>query len=255
LTSYTDANNKVTSYGYNTSNDLTKITTPAGTVTDLTYDTQHRVKTIIYEIGTTSTLWPETTFSYSPGSSTSPSSGTTTVVDPDGNAVTNPNGNTTTYTYNAFDEIIKTTDSYTHAVTTGWDADGQGSSFADNAGNTTTLGYSADGLNNLDSVLAPAEASGNTVGSVPARDGHRPARQLHRVQLRHGRQRRRHHPGGGRDGQRGVTDLQCPVAVLGVGESRLLRRLGRRRVRRIYRRDRAAVHRDQPERRGHHLRL
>jgi RHS repeat-associated protein len=46
LTSYVNPDGKTTSYGYNASNDLTTITDARGTVTTITYDTEHRVTEI-----------------------------------------------------------------------------------------------------------------------------------------------------------------------------------------------------------------
>jgi RHS repeat-associated protein len=87
LIAYTDASGNTTHYHYE-SYDLTKITTPKGNVTKLTYDGQHRIHNITRTTNGEHTTGPTTKFTYyALGSAPAPCTAqqkATVVTDPDG---------------------------------------------------------------------------------------------------------------------------------------------------------------------------
>jgi RHS repeat-associated protein len=147
LTKYTDANGKQTTYGY-TDKLLTSITTPAGKVTKLEYDSDNRVTHIIQTDNAEHTKGPTTTFTYYPaGSAPSPCTSkqkATVVKDPDGND--GESGHKTTYCANVLDEVEQTVDA---------------------SGNATESSYNP--LGNLISTTAAAPGTGES-GDVESLD-------------------------------------------------------------------------------------
>ncbi|PZF61821.1 hypothetical protein DEI81_10535 [Curtobacterium sp. MCBD17_013] len=109
ITSYTDADGAVTSFGY-TGQDLTSITAPTGAVTTITYDSSDRVTEVDQQ----------NTSAGSPGTSTTrltyPSSSQTLVAGPDTDA---------TQAVSAVPHTTYTVDSTNHLVTTAVDAAGR----------------------------------------------------------------------------------------------------------------------------------
>jgi YD repeat-containing protein len=121
LHTYTDANSKTTTYGYDSSGNLTSITDPLGNVTLISYDSQRRVTQYIRTTNVGHTTGPTTTFTYyavgslpvgSPCASTEQE---TIVKDPDGNG--GASGHTTTYCSNGYDQVTKTVDADGNAGT------------------------------------------------------------------------------------------------------------------------------------------
>ncbi len=147
LLTATDAGGGVTTYAYDSSQRITKITSPAGRQITIGYVGDHYGTSSVGSL--TLVTDPATgaghTF-YFDGSGFSTTAGGGTATD----TVTDPDGNKTVYTYNPDDQIIKTTDALGHArsasygpdgnVTTAVDAMGNGNT----SGNTSTNSYDAD---------------------------------------------------------------------------------------------------------------
>jgi RHS repeat-associated protein len=126
LATYTDANGKVTHYGY-TGNTLTSITDPTGEVTKFAYDGQHRVTEIVRTTNTEHTKGPTTKFTYDEvGHAPSPCTSTqkaTIVKDPDWSEA-KPKKHETTYCSNVLDEVEKTVDAEGHETSAKYNAFG-----------------------------------------------------------------------------------------------------------------------------------
>jgi RHS repeat-associated protein len=113
LVSFTDANGKITKYGY-AGTKLASITDPTGEVTKFEYDGQHRVTAIIRTTNAEHTTGPTTRFVYDEvGHAPSPCTATekaTIVRDPDWREA-KPGLHETTYCANVLDEVEKTINS------------------------------------------------------------------------------------------------------------------------------------------------
>jgi RHS repeat-associated protein len=174
LTSYTDAASKVTSFTYSTANDLTKITTPAGTVTDIAYSADgwyHAVSSITRETDTSAHTGPTAAFSIGASDSDCPSgaAGKTTVTlkDHSGAAI-----ETNKFCFDHQDRVIKSYDGLNRPssadLTPGGSFDSSDpASGTNNQGGVTNYTYAAgtssDGSagENLTQVQGPANSSGN----------------------------------------------------------------------------------------------
>lgn len=148
LTSYTDANSKVTKYGYS-GTKLASITDPLGNVVKFEYDSKHRVTKIIRTTNSEHTTGPTTRFVYyEAGEAPSPctsSQKATIVRDPDWKE-SKPTEHETTYCANVLDEVEQTIDAEGHATTAKYDGLGNGT---------------------LTTAAAPGESgSGNKISSV-----------------------------------------------------------------------------------------
>ncbi len=122
--SFTDARGNTTSYGYNSSGELTSVTDPLSNETTYTYD---------------------------------PAGRTITMTSPRGNAAgADATDFTTSYAYNAEDDLTSQTDPDGDVTSYGYDADGNRTSVTDPDGNTTSYGY--NGRGELTSVTAPGGA-------------------------------------------------------------------------------------------------
>ena len=156
MTSYTDANGKVTGYGYDLHGNLNSITTPEGRVTTLTYDSSDRVTgvTRVTNLPTTG-AGPTTGYSYAPGSASSPTTGKTTVTD--------PRSHTWEYVYNASDEVTSVKDPLLHSKARTYSPNGNVATLTDGVSQVTNLTY--DSNNNLTKSAAPASGTGQTAAA------------------------------------------------------------------------------------------
>jgi RHS repeat-associated protein len=165
LTSYTDANAKVTKYGYS-GTKLASITDPLGNVIKFEYDSKHRVTKIIRTTNSEHTTGPTTRFVYyEAGEAPSPCTSNqkaTIVRDPDWKE-SKPTEHETTYCANVLDEVEQTVDAEGHATTAKYDG----------LGNST-----------LTTAAAPGESgSGNKISSVYDSTGRNLMCQLNGAEL------------------------------------------------------------------------
>jgi RHS repeat-associated protein len=129
LLSTTTASDKTTTYAYDSAGDLTKLTSPLGEITTMGYDAAGRL---------------------------------TSKTSPRGNVSgATASEFTTTYTYDADDRLLTTTDPLGHTTTTTYDKVGNIITTTDPRGNTTTNTY--DAANHLTKVTA---ANGTTTTST-----------------------------------------------------------------------------------------
>ncbi len=213
LLTTTDPLGRTTTTTYNAFDEPTSITDPAGVTTTFTYDAHGNLLSQSTPDGSTTVT---TTYTYgdaNPGdvtgitdpnghtwalaydaqgdlvSVTNPTGDqTTSTYDADGNrtSVTSPEGNTagankarytTTYAYDADNELISTTNPLGQTTTASYDADGNVVGTTDPSGHTTTYAYDAD--NELTSTTNPTghttstsyDKDGNVVASTDA-NGH-----------------------------------------------------------------------------------
>ena len=166
VSTYTNGRNKTTTYTYNTVGNLIKVTEPLAVETEFGRDpggtgllvsiTDPRDKVTTYgydaEANLTSTVMPlgnVTTMGYDAAGRL------TSVVDPRGNATgANPADYTTTFSYNATDQVLTTISPLGHVTTFAYDDAGNLTSVTDPNTNATSYGY--DAANNLTSVTDAA---------------------------------------------------------------------------------------------------
>jgi RHS repeat-associated protein len=140
LTSYTDANGKVTKYGYH-GTLLASVTDPLGNVTKFEYDGQHRAKTIIRTTNTEHTTGPTTRLLYyetgsTPGEYCTTNQKATLIRDPLWTKPTEEKegkefklaAHETLYCVNVLDEVEKTLDAEGHETEAAYNALGGTSS-------------------------------------------------------------------------------------------------------------------------------
>ncbi len=173
LTVYTDAAGHETKYAY-TGDLLTRISSPAGRVTKLEYDSENRIKEVVRTDNAEHTTGPSTTFTYYGfGSAPTPCASTqkaTVVKDADGND--GKSGHTTTYCANAKDEIEKTADASGNVTEASYNPFGDLTSTtaatpgSGESGNVQSLGYDESGLNLL-CVVTGATSKSSSCPSRP----------------------------------------------------------------------------------------
>jgi RHS repeat-associated protein len=166
LTSVTDPNTKVTSYEYDGSGDLTKITDPAGHVTLLTYVNPAggdvRVKTITRTTDVNNTTGPTWTFNYYGADTTT--CGTTT-NNLGKTIVTDPLGHNTTYCYDTGDRSTSVIDANGNVAGASYTPNSDPSTTTDQ-GHTTSFQY--DGNATTPSTYDPTAANNMTKATEPA---------------------------------------------------------------------------------------
>lgn len=147
-TSSTDARGKTTSYAYSPVGDLTSITTPEGFITSYTYDSSSRLTAIVNPRGNTPGSNPAeytTTFDYNASNQVT--------------AVHDAAGNTTSYVYNTDGRLVTATDPKSHTTSYSYDAAGQltGTQGPDPAIPAATTSYDANG-----NTAAATDTAGRT---------------------------------------------------------------------------------------------
>lgn len=187
VTSYKNGRGNTTSFGYDAAGNLTSTTAPGSVLTQygrdarglLTSITDPRSKTTTFTrdadgnvTAITTPLGEQTTLGYNAGDRL------TSVVDPRGNvAGADPADFTTSYAYDAADDLTSATDPLGHATSWSYDAAGNPSSRTDANGHTTSWDYNA--ADDLTAVTAPGgavtsyayDAAGNLNGRTDA-DNH-----------------------------------------------------------------------------------
>lgn len=168
LQTATDASGGVTHYGYDSSERLVGITSPAGRDITFSYNANSQIAAMTYVTNAascnisapTAATCPGDTyaFAYTQPSSTGATCTRSTRTGCGITVVTDPNSNQTTYDWNSSDEIVKTIDALGHAHSGDFNPNGDQVSLADNSNDLTSLGYSSDGLNNPTSVSLPTGA-------------------------------------------------------------------------------------------------
>ncbi len=127
-----DTGGGMTSYGYDSSYRITKITSPQGNIVTLTYDATNRVTSITYVTNTMTLAGDTYLFTYTAPTATDPQTvstwGSTVVKDPLWTAGT---GHTTTYLWNADDQIMQVTDGMGRHRAATFDPNGDGLSATD----------------------------------------------------------------------------------------------------------------------------
>ncbi|MEU9277184.1 LamG-like jellyroll fold domain-containing protein [Streptomyces sp. NPDC048341] len=163
-----DANNKTTSYAYDSAGDLAQVTAPSGLRTSYTYDALGRRLTAT-EVSDTYPNGITTNYTYDADDrlltrtdpaitdavqgTTTHTARTTYAYDDDGNttsvAVADTTGGdatrTTSWTYNSHDQVDSVTDPLGHETSYGYDAHGNRASETDADGNAYTYSYSPTG--------------------------------------------------------------------------------------------------------------
>ncbi|MYZ15309.1 RHS repeat domain-containing protein, partial [Streptomyces sp. SID337] len=126
------AEGKTTTFGYDTSRRLTKITTAEGRVTVFTYDNANRVTSMLRatELNGSGHTGPTWTYKYSADSPTA--AGTTTVTDPEQHA--------TKYQHDGDGQVDEVTDALGHKRSTKYDANHNIDTATDAMGTGTTPG-------------------------------------------------------------------------------------------------------------------
>ncbi|MBI2774213.1 MAG: RHS repeat protein, partial [Chloroflexi bacterium] len=144
----------VTTYEYNSKNDLTRITDPRGFTTERTYDPSTNVL-LTERRQIDAATYATTTYAYAdpanpglPTAITGPRGSVTALqYDAAGNLVrkTDPDGNATTYAYDALGRQTTVIDPEGHATTTAYDAADRVTSVADALGHVTQYAYDLAG--------------------------------------------------------------------------------------------------------------
>jgi RHS repeat-associated protein len=160
LTDYQDPAGHHTLYGYDASNRLNQITTPAGNVTKITYDgTTNRVASVMRTTDTGHTTGPTTTYAYSSSSPCTTGQNKTVVTD--------PNGHQTTYCSEAAtDRVVAMTDAAGNNAATTYTANGDAATLVDAPGGansaTTTLSHDLAGAMPTNNLMGIAGSLGET---------------------------------------------------------------------------------------------
>ncbi len=151
LTSYTDPAGKVTTYGYNAAGLLSQIVTPAGRKTNLVYDTQGRVTSIMRVTSLSGTdTGPTTTYAYTDSSVTYTDSMGTVHTYPGKTVVTDANSKATTHYFDPSGRVLRTVDALGRNRSRGYTVNSDVNSAVDglgtgtSAGNTTTSTFDGD---------------------------------------------------------------------------------------------------------------
>jgi len=173
LLTATDTGGGITSYGYDSSARINKITSPAGKVVTLTYDAANRVTSLTY-VTNLSTLAGDTyLFAYTAAGSTG-GNGTTVVQDPLYNAGVSTSAHTTTYHWNPDDQVVDATDGAGRHRATTFDPNGDGLSATDGLGtglgtdgNTSTNTYD-NTAHNGQTTWNPLTSQGAPLAGGPA---------------------------------------------------------------------------------------
>lgn len=132
-TSVTDPDGHKTTYGYDAAGNITTLTNQSGAVTTYTYDKADEPTKVTYSSGTTTA--------------------TSLVYDPDGHRVSMADGTgTSTWSYDAFGEIVAETDGAGATVGYAYDNDGNQTSIVYPAGTAQTVTQAFDKANRLKSV-------------------------------------------------------------------------------------------------------
>ncbi len=131
--SVTDPDNRKTTYGYDAAGNVTKVTSPSNAITTYAYDKADEPTGVSYSDGKTAA--------------------TSIVYGPDGHRVSMSDGTgTTTWSYDAFGEIVSETDGAGATIGYGYDADGNQTSIIYPAGAGQTVTQTFDKANRLSSV-------------------------------------------------------------------------------------------------------
>jgi RHS repeat-associated protein len=141
LATYTDASGNATTYGYDSSGRLNKVTTAGGRITKVTYDTAGRVATVNRVNNNTAETGDVTTYSYGQTDSRCANSSSTTGVT----KVTDARGGVTSYCPSTTDlSAADVIDPLGHHKSATYDS--QGHITAQGTGSSlTTTGYNANG--------------------------------------------------------------------------------------------------------------
>jgi RHS repeat-associated protein len=172
LTSYTDPSGAITSYGYNTANDLTSITDPpqnggARPTTTVGFTVGHKVDWIKYAKTTAGAVY-QFDFAYSDpyvarcANGRPVPSGTaasTNVVN-----LSDPQGGTTTYCYDRSDRVTRVIDGVGNLRDKGYTTNSDVSSYTSANSQVFRLGH--DTNSNLTSASSPSSGSGQTAATT-----------------------------------------------------------------------------------------
>jgi RHS repeat-associated protein len=142
LSSITDPDSNVTSFGYASNGDITSIAAPGSRTIDIAYNSAQQVSTLTQVGSAGSPAW---TFNYA-------SSTTTQATDPD--------GDTTTYTSDNADRVTKTTDALGQNRSTTWTSDNNVASAADAQSNVSAFTWDST-TDVLDKESLPTGAAGS----------------------------------------------------------------------------------------------
>jgi RHS repeat-associated protein len=142
VTSTIDAAGGHAAFGYDAGNRMTSRTDPDGNTTTFAYDS------VVNLTAQTTPLGEKTSYTYDADGRRS------TAVDPRGNAPgANAAAYTTTYAYNADNDLISVTDALKHVTKYSYDSAGRRTKVTDPAGAATAFAY--DAANRLTAVTAP----------------------------------------------------------------------------------------------------
>jgi RHS repeat-associated protein len=143
LTSYVDPANHTTTYAYDGHGDLTKITTAQGNITKFAYagasSGDYRVTSVTRLVKPTDSTGPTRAYAYYTGGSPCATSDEGRTVE------TNELGYSTTYCYNASDQVDTSVDPDGHTTSKSFTADGNVAQLTTPTGGTAVLGYQNPG--------------------------------------------------------------------------------------------------------------
>lgn len=146
---------------YDGNDNVTQATAPTGAVTSYTYNPGDELATKLAPPDTSGTSQPETSYAYDPAGNR------TSVTGPDGNASGAAAGSyTTTYGYDAVNELASVTDAAGDQASYGYDDTGNKTSVTDPLGNLTRQAYN---LSHWPTVAT--DAAGTTTSKAYDLDG------------------------------------------------------------------------------------
>jgi RHS repeat-associated protein len=165
LTTYTDPGNAVSYYSYDAGHNLTQIKDPNGNLTNITYDSNWRVASIVRVTNVSLGTGPTTTYTYNTGiGGCAPA--------PSGDSVagytrsTDANSHSTTYCFDPKHLILQKIYPDSGSGQTTYTQDNHVASSTDPMSQTTTNTYNAN--NNLSQVTLPTLASGHSPANASA---------------------------------------------------------------------------------------
>jgi len=173
LKTFVDGAGKTTTYSYDGNDNLTQITNPAGDITQITYDSSHRVTSIKRITNNTTMAGDTTNIVYF--------SGYTIIEDPlyAGGTPTPGAAHTTTLYYDSQGHRTKVVDGKNHIETTTWSSDNQmaGDTSPKNQGGTPdqSLQNKYDANNNLQEQIAPNTAANGTQSGADTKWSYNPS--------------------------------------------------------------------------------
>ena len=172
LLSVTDADGGTTAYDYDADARLTRITTPAGRVVRLAYDSSNRVISLTRVTDLATDSGPTTLFDYTPITASPTATNPMTTAARGNTVITDPLAHATTYTYDTLGQVTRVADPLGRHRDTEYGPDGNVTAAYDAMGTATSNGkpttYTYDTAFNPTSATAPTGASSSATYTNPA---------------------------------------------------------------------------------------